>query len=242
VTLPTAILLDLDDTILDDSSNVEDCWQIAYRSCETTDLNEDEVLSVLHRVRDWYWSDPDRHRIGRLDLTAARRRIVRLAFEELSIANHELADRIGDAYCAERDARMSALPGAIDTVRRLRSAGCRLALVTNGGSTGQRAKIARFELAGLFDDIFVEGELGFGKPDPRVFRHALSRLGLAAAEVCMVGDNLQWDVAAPQTLGIFSVWIDWRRRGLPPSSNVQPDLIVHTLAELPAAAGWVLAR
>ncbi len=50
-----------------------------------------------------------------------------------------------------------------------------LGLVTNGAAAAQRAKIERFELARFFDVIVVEGEAGFGKPDPRVFERALAR-------------------------------------------------------------------
>ena len=59
---------------------------------------------------------------------------------------------------------MAPLPDAIDTVRWLRESGRRLALLTNGAAVAQRRKIARFELADLFDAILVEGELGSESP------------------------------------------------------------------------------
>ena len=127
---------------------------------------------------------------------------------------------------------MAPLPDAIDTVRWLRESGRRLALLTNGAQSAQRRKIARFEIADLFDAIFVEGELGFGKPDERVYRRALSALDVKPADAWMVGDNLEWDVAAPQKLGMSGVWIDARGRGIPDQSAVKPDYIVRSLAEL----------
>jgi putative hydrolase of the HAD superfamily len=48
----------------------------------------------------------------------------------------------------------------------------------------------------------------------------------------MVGDNLEWDVAAPQKLGIFGVWIDRHAQGLPAGTTVAPDGIVRSLAEV----------
>jgi putative hydrolase of the HAD superfamily len=48
----------------------------------------------------------------------------------------------------------------------------------------------------------------------------------------MVGDNLEWEVAAPQRLGIFSIWMDGRRQGLPESTAVRPDRIINALPEL----------
>jgi putative hydrolase of the HAD superfamily len=48
----------------------------------------------------------------------------------------------------------------------------------------------------------------------------------------MVGDNLEWDVAAPQKLGLFTVWIDRHGKGLPADCGVRPDRIVRALSQL----------
>jgi putative hydrolase of the HAD superfamily len=47
-----------------------------------------------------------------------------------------------------------------------------------------------------------------------------------------VGDNLVWDVGAPQKLGIFGIWNDYRNKGLPPSSKIIPDRIITNISEL----------
>jgi putative hydrolase of the HAD superfamily len=48
----------------------------------------------------------------------------------------------------------------------------------------------------------------------------------------MVGDNLEWDVAAPQSLGVFGVWIDRRGSGLPEDAGAAPNLIVRALSDI----------
>ena len=48
----------------------------------------------------------------------------------------------------------------------------------------------------------------------------------------MIGDNLDWEIAAPQELGIYSVWVDAARKGLPGNTQVRPDRIITNLAEL----------
>jgi putative hydrolase of the HAD superfamily len=233
---PRAVLLDLDDTILIDSLNVDDCWRVACSHClaESAPVVPDALVAAIDRVRNWFWADPDRHREGRLELDAARREIVRRALVELGVDDPTLAARVGDKYSAERDARMEPFPGAIDTVRWLRASGSRLALVTNGGAAGQRRKIERFALASLFDLILIEGEVGFGKPDPRVFERALRELAVDASDAWMVGDNLEFDVQQPQRMGVFAIWVDAHGKGLPDASPVRPDRIVRTLSELRA--------
>ncbi len=231
---PRALLLDLDDTILDDSSLIHDSWReaCAQYADRLAPFDQAKVVDTIRRTSKWFWDDPDRHREGRLQLEAARREVVRLALRELDIEDAELAACIGDAYSHRRDVGMAPLPEAIDTVRWLRDSGRRLALLTNGAAVAQRRKITRFDLADLFDAILVEGEVGFGKPDVRVYERALHALDVKASEAWMVGDNLEWDVAAPQRLGLSGVWIDTRGNGVPAHSPVRPDHIVRSLSGL----------
>lgn len=234
--LPRALLLDLDDTIIDDSSLVDSCWReaCADQAARLTPHPADAVVEAIRKTSKWFWADPERHRAGRLALDAARREVVRVALLEMGIDEVGLAANIGDSYSQRRDSGIEPLPDAIETVRWFRSSGCRLALLTNGAGPAQRRKIARFDLANLFDAILVEGEIGFGKPDERVYRQALDGLGVRPADAWMIGDNLEWDVAAPQKLGIFGVWIDRRGKGLPPASGVLPDRIIPALSALRA--------
>lgn len=234
--MPSALLLDLDDTILDDTSSVDESWReaCAAHANRFAPLDAALVIDAIRKTSKWFWDDPDRHREGRLQLESARREVVRRALAGLGIRDDDLAACIGDAYSRRRDVGMTALPDAIDTVRWLRDSGLRLALLTNGAAIAQRKKITRFELADLFDVILVEGELGFGKPDERVYRHALDALSVQPHDAWMVGDNLEWDVAAPQKLGISGVWIDVRGRGLPGDSAIQPDYVVRSLSGIRA--------
>ena len=227
-------MLDLDDTILNDSLNVDDCWEIACDMCreEPAGIDSRKLLKTVTQVRDWFWSDAARHRVGRLDLLAARREIVRLALLELGVEDLALSARIAAVYSTLREERQEPFPGAIETVQWLRASGCRLALLTNGGSDGQRKKISKFNLADLFDLILIEGEMGFGKPDSRVFETALQKLAVPAGDTWMVGDNLEWDVQQPQRMGLFAVWVDAGGRGVPETSGVRPDRIVRSLSEL----------
>lgn len=58
-----------------------------------------------------------------------------------------------------------------------------------------------FAAAGLLDSVdefFLSGELGIQKPDPKIFRLALDRLGVAAEEALMVGDNPTRDAVSVQ--------------------------------------------
>ena len=232
--LPRALLLDLDDTILDDSSGVIDCWRGACEAHadQLGGIAPTMVFDAVQTASEEYWSDPERHRIGRLDLAKARHEVVVRALRGLGSDASDVALRISTAYAAARHERIRPFDDAVDTVRWFRERGCRLALLTNGAHDAQRTKIERFELEGLFDAVLIEGALGYGKPDPRVYRKALDALGVAATDTWMVGDNLEWDVGGPQKLGIVGIWIDAKGQGVPATSAVRPDRIIRSLSEL----------
>ena len=96
----------------------------------------------------------------------------------------------------------------------------------------QSAAELRRGFAHRFDHIQIEGEHGFGKPEERAYLHAMQTLGVTASETWMIGDNLEWEVVAPQRLGIYAIWIDVHGDGLPADSTVKPDRIIRSLTEL----------
>jgi putative hydrolase of the HAD superfamily len=232
--LPSALLLDLDDTILDDTGSVVACWTA---TCEVfaqrAGVEAARLQQAIDIKRNWYWDDPERHRVGRADIRATSAHIVDLALQTFSISDAALAKVIADSYRDQRDQFICLFPGAVDALEALRQRGIPLALLTNGSAVAQRGKVDRFGLAGYFDCILVEGELGFGKPDERVYRRALEILGVSAADAWCVGDNIEWDVGAPQKLGIGGVWVNRSGGDIDPRfRSILPDLTIVELGDL----------
>ena len=139
---------------------------------------------------------------------------------------------MAQAYAAHREEAIKPFPDALETLDALRKRAIRLALLTNGEATIQRRRIEKHALASYFDSILIEGEFGVGKPDRRVYLHALKELGVRPEEAWMVGDNLEWEVALPQRLGMLAIWFDVVGAGLPESSPIRPDRIITSLSEL----------
>jgi putative hydrolase of the HAD superfamily len=231
--LPRVLLLDLDDTILDDSGAVDASWRQAIAEHAPAAGLEAEVLRAeILRASAWFWADPERHRVGRADLLAARTGIVAEALAALGRPDHELARAIGERYAALRHAAQGFLPGALEALERFRAADIPLGLITNGAGAPQRAKLERFGLERFFAYLGIEGEVGVGKPEPAAYEAALAALGARPDETWMVGDRLDYDVAGAQAVGIDGVWVDLAGEGLPADAPVRPARIVRALAEL----------
>ena len=198
MTLPKAIILDLDDTILD-SGDPDVAWRTVCQEVALPDgrfggsatgkhpadgvegVTAEGLFAAVIEARDWFWDDNQRAREGRLDLVDARRTIFRSAFSALGVQDVAAGalDAMAKRYTALRDDAVVPFPGALQALERLRSTGVMLALLTNGSAEKQREKIARFDLEVFFDHVQVEGELGVGKPDPRSFESVLEALSVA---------------------------------------------------------------
>lgn len=229
-----AVLLDLDDTILDGQMGLGEAWDTVGELIASAhrDLDPAGVRGTIAEVTEWFWSDPEREQRGRLDLLEARRTMLGCVLERLGRPDPVLAERAAQHYTVLREASHRLLEGALPALLRLRARFPRLALVTNGASVPQRAKIERFTLAGHFDHIQVEEEFGLGKPEPDVYHHVARVLAVDAKACLMVGDNYRADVLGALSAGMHAVWIDRDGREAPPVSPPRPHATVRNLTEL----------
>ena len=238
---PKAILFDLDDTLISPHHHRTIFWHDAitdvWREKEgLIDLEPKDIVDLVNKIdrsATEFWSIPDRHKSGRLDIRTARFTIL-----DNAIGSDERYDRntrwlIADRCGALMFEKTTLFPDAISTLKQLKMEGIKLALVTNGASEAQRAKINKFDLEQYFLHVQIEGEAGVGKPELRAYEIAMEKLNVLAIETWMVGDNIDWEVIAPQKLGIFSIWRDPRGYGiLPEGTLAKPDRIITKLSEL----------
>jgi putative hydrolase of the HAD superfamily len=237
--LPTAILFDLDDTLLVAFGPSPSQWQrtTAAFADRLGALEATILATAIQAASTELWADPGRHKYWRHRIGDARRKIVADAFVELAAAGYPvpaqaIGDAMADAYEVLHNEELEMFPDAHATLDRLKELGVKLALITNGAAEPQRAKVVRFGLEHRFDHIQIEGEHGFGKPEERAYTHAMEVLGVGPHETWMVGDNLEWEVVGPQRLGIYAIWHDGYGNGLPPGSPIKPDRIIRRLSEL----------
>ena len=87
-----ALLLDLDDTLLDYSGGVDDSWRQACAiCCAPIGLDVEILMKALVDTRQWFWRDPSRHRQERVNMVRAWQRIAGHALESLGIARDSRA-------------------------------------------------------------------------------------------------------------------------------------------------------
>lgn len=229
----TTLLLDLDDTILDEQPGrrLARAMTVNMIAEAHPPIARDQIERTFDECSRWFWSDDERHRIGRLDMAAARRFILGRVLVLLNVPDPEFAAQIVSCYQQVRDEALVLVPGALPALDQLRRRFKRMGLITNGAETPQLDKVQRFGLAPFFDHIQVEGGVGCGKPDPAAFRQALEALSARAEETLMVGNDFVCDIAPARALGMATLWI-CPEPGREPAIRSLADLPSHPLLAL----------
>ncbi len=109
----------------------------------------------------------------------------------------------------------------VEIIGSLGQQGYRLCLLSNTTASELRPLLETHGLEPLFDEIIISSEVGMRKPDPRIFRLSLSRLGARPEETAFVDDSPH-NVNAARRLGIKGICytgdetlrLDLRRAGV----------------------------
>lgn len=99
------------------------------------------------------------------------------------------------------------LPGVPEALASLRDQGLRLLVVSNSDGSVERG-LVEVGLRGYFSAVVDSSIVGFEKPDPRIFEHALERAGVVAPRALHVGDLYHADVTGARAAGVNALLLD----------------------------------
>jgi putative hydrolase of the HAD superfamily len=121
----------------------------------------------------------------------------------------------------------------MEVLERLRSDGYTLGLVSNVSLYPDlmRKDLERLGIAPFLKASVFSSEVGYRKPDARIFREALRRVDVDPVKALFVGDRLYDDVGGAQAVGMRAVQTRQFRQEEDPEAN--PDAVIDHLGELP---------
>ncbi|HEX7838946.1 MAG TPA: YjjG family noncanonical pyrimidine nucleotidase [Kofleriaceae bacterium] len=225
----TALLLDLDHTLLDSDASERLAFERALASAGVAAPGR--YRPEFDRINRALWAQVERGEISAVHVRTTR-------FTQLIAATgiDASAEALADAFAGGLGAYGELYPGVRDVLDALvAEPAVSLALVTNGLSEVQRVRIDRLGLGRYFDAIAISSELGTAKPAPAIFEIALAGLGAPAkSSALIVGDSLTSDIQGGRNAGIATCWYNPQRR---PGS---PDgLVDHEISTLDALLAFV---
>jgi putative hydrolase of the HAD superfamily len=129
---------------------------------------------------------------------------------------------------------------SVPTLGALEGRGYRLGLVSNTpwGTPEYlwENQLNRFGLARYFETWCFSSAIGFRKPDGRIFRLALDRLGATASRTLFVGDDAEADVGGASKMGMRTAWLvrptRWRKGRPTAPAAPAADLCLRSLGDL----------
>ena len=146
-------------------------------------------------------------------------------------------DRCGISYSQEEVRwlvaeieKLKPFPDVIAALEKLRRAGYKLAILSNGDPDMLQA--AGPHIGFPFDHVISVQEAGYFKPHWKTYATAEARIGLDRSSILFVA-NHAFDCIGAKAYGMRTAFIDRRKRPFGETPH-QPDLIVSDFAELAA--------
>ncbi|HEX7159032.1 MAG TPA: HAD hydrolase-like protein [Edaphobacter sp.] len=125
--------------------------------------------------------------------------------------------------------------GAHAVLAELRAQGFFTVLVSNKGRAGLHQLLDQFAMSNAFDLVLSAEDAAFRKPDPRLYTEHIAPLlpHPPNAQTVVVGDT-ETDILFAKNAGLISCWAAYGYGDPERCKSLSPNLVVATLADLPA--------
>ena len=112
----------------------------------------------------------------------------------------------------------------------------RLGVITNAELSFQQSKLEAMGISSRMEHVIASSEVGYAKPDARIFRHAVAVFGVAPNQAAYVGDRLHTDAIGAASAGLMGIWVD--RTGSATADHLAEAeaagvAVIQSLRELP---------
>lgn len=114
------------------------------------------------------------------------------------------ADLINAFYERWLETISGPIQGTVDIMTEIRGAGIPLHALTNFSAELWQTTVEAYPFLGDFDVAVVSGEVGYIKPDPRIFDALLDRTGMSAGSMIFIDDRAD-NIDAARQLGFQAV-------------------------------------
>jgi putative hydrolase of the HAD superfamily len=187
------IFFDLDRTLWDFEKNSEN---ILRQLIETYGLERKcgvealVIIDTYKKVNKELWDQYNRNLISKEQLRSSR------FTKTLATFNYHFLGfglQLEKEYIERSPYQTHVIEGAHEILRYLKEKYI-LHVLTNGFVEVQHIKLKQSRLSDYFDEVIISENVGFQKPDKKIFEHAVKIAGAVPSECLMVGDDHYGDV------------------------------------------------
>ena len=212
-----AILFDLDDTLLDRDEAVNKMFFVILEKCYGEVIHTSEMLKKFKEY--------DKKSYGYNDKT----KVLESFFDDFPPKYRLPRNYIQDFWNGHFPSCFSINQHTIDIVNTVKRQ-AKVAIITNGSTERQKAKIIKTNLNSYFEAISISEETGFSKPDKHIFELALNKLNVQPEAALFVGDDIEKDIGGCQNANINGIWFNPHM--IKNNTEIEPYAEIHSFDEL----------
>ena len=188
-----AVIFDLDGTLLDRDASLEAFIEDQYNRLANY-LQHIPKTDFTRRfieldAKGYVWKD----------------QVYQQLIEEFAVKGIDWPTLLED-YIANFSFHCVPFPNLKDMLDQLVTNSLRLGMITNGRGQFQMDNILALEIKNHFDEILISEWEEMAKPEPAIFRKALTGLGISPAEAVYIGDHPKNDIQAAGAVGMKTLW------------------------------------
>lgn len=228
------IFFDLDRTLWDFEKNSERALRLLFEECKLdAHIPSFELFhKVYHNKNKALWHA---YAHGKITKESLRYERFRSTLKKFQLDDELLIKRFGDGYVELSPKQTALVPYASEVLSDLKEMGFSLHIITNGFLEVQHIKLKHAGIHHQFDIILCSEEVGVNKPNPQIFKHALSLANASAPLSLMVGDDYRADVAGALKAGMQAIWYQEKK-----NDKSKYDHKVNCLSEIPQLAAKLM--
>ena len=199
------IFFDLDHTLWDFDRNSAESIGEMYRTHRLIDAGvpSAEVFSqTFIEVNRQLWADFERNRITHNHI---RDRRFPMVFEAMGLMDTAACAGLNDVYLSLLPRKPHLMESAREMLDYLHGR-YEMHIITNGFDEIQAIKMASADISHYFTHVVTIETAGAKKPDPRMFRYAMTLSGARPETSLMIGDNYEADVRGAMSVGMDTVF------------------------------------
>ena len=214
-----AIGFDLDNTLFDHTEAAAAAMQLLIRDKGWKYTGSESVGHEWHRIETVYFSQ---YAAGVMTLMEHRRaRMHEFLISTDAQVDESEFDELWNDYVLHYSNSWVAYSDVHVALSELKTAGYKMAVLTNGQQAQQEAKLSAIGLSDMFEACLAIGTVEALKPDPKAFAHLCRVLDCRPDEVLFIGDDIDVDVRASINAGLHGIWLNRNGLTTPEGINAQ---------------------
>jgi len=197
----TDVFFDLDHTLWDFEKNSALTFEKIFEELNL-DLNLNDFLGAYKWINHQYWKLYRKNKISQKELR--QKRLIK-TFQVMDFEfDPTMIDLISDQYILHLSTFSNLFQGVASLLEALKT-NYQLHIITNGFEAVQEKKIKKSGLSSYFKNVFTAEKVGYKKPHPIIFEHALDHAKTSAKNSLMIGDSLEVDVLGAINIGMQAI-------------------------------------